>query len=60
MNAAGQLVGINTLLLTQGGGNEGLGFAAPSNIVKTVYEQLKAHGRVKRGTIGAVIRRSPR
>ena len=50
VNAAGQLVGINTLLLTQGGGNEGLGFAAPSNIVKTVYEQLKAHGRVKRGT----------
>ena len=49
VNAAGQLVGINTLLLTQGGGNEGLGFAAPSNIVKTVYEQLKAHGRVKRG-----------
>ena len=55
VNAAGQLVGINTLLLTQGGGNEGLGFAAPSNIVKTVYEQLKANGRVKRGTIGAVM-----
>ena len=55
VNAAGQLVGINTLLLTQGGGNEGLGFAAPSNIVKTVVDQLKANGRVKRGTIGAVV-----
>ena len=38
---AGQVVGINTLILSQGGGNEGLGFAAPSNIVRTVYEQLR-------------------
>ncbi len=55
VNAAGLLVGINTLILSQGGGNEGLGFAAPSNIVKTVYDQLKANGRVKRGSIGAVV-----
>jgi serine protease Do len=48
----GRLVGINTLILSQGGGNEGLGFAAPSNIVRTVFEQIRKWGRVKRGTIG--------
>ena len=48
----GRVVGINTLILSQGGGNEGLGFAAPSNIVKTVFDQIKTGGRVRRGTIG--------
>jgi serine protease Do len=48
----GRIVGINTLILSQGGGNEGLGFAAPSNIVRTVFEQIKSGGRVRRGTIG--------
>jgi serine protease Do len=48
----GRIVGINTLMLSQGGGNEGLGFAAPSNIVRTVFEQITKWGRVKRGTIG--------
>jgi serine protease Do len=55
VNAAGQVVGINTMILSQGGGNEGLGFAAPSNIVRTVYDQLRQYGRVRRGTIGAVV-----
>ena len=49
----GRIVGISTLILSQSGGSEGLGFAAPSNIVKTVYEQIQAHGRVRRGMIGA-------
>ena len=53
VDAAGRVVGINTLILSQGGGNEGLGFATPSNIVRAVYDQLKARGRVRRGTIGA-------
>jgi serine protease Do len=48
----GQLVGINTLIISQAGGHEGLGFAAPSNIVRSVYEQIKATGRVRRGDIG--------
>jgi serine protease Do len=52
VDTEGRLVGVNTLILSQGGGNEGLGFAAPSNIVKTVFEQIKASGRVRRGTIG--------
>ncbi len=48
----GRIVGINTLMLSRGGGYEGIGFAAPSNIARTVYEQIRAHGRVKRGDIG--------
>jgi len=55
VDASGKVVGINTLILSQGGGNEGLGFAAPSNIVRSVYEQLKTHGRVRRGTVGALV-----
>jgi serine protease Do len=48
----GRIVGINTLIMSQAGGNEGLGFAAPSNIVRTVYEQIRKYGRVRRGEIG--------
>ena len=48
----GRLVGINTLIVSQTGGNEGLGFAAPSNIVRTVYEQIRKTGQVRRGDIG--------
>ena len=42
----GKVVGINTFILSESGGNEGLGFAIPSNVVKTVYEQLRAEGHV--------------
>jgi len=52
VDSDGRVVGINTMILSQGGGNEGLGFAAPSNIVKTVFDQIRTSGRVKRGTIG--------
>ena len=48
----GRIVGLNTLIVSKAGGSEGLGFAAPSNIVRTVYQQIRAHGRVKRGDIG--------
>ena len=48
----GRIVGINTLILSQSGGNEGLGFAAPSNIVRRVFEQIRTHGHVRRGEIG--------
>ena len=48
----GRIVGINTLVFTQGGGSDGLGFAAPSNIVRTVYEQIRKNGFVRRGDIG--------
>jgi serine protease Do len=48
----GRVVGINTLILSQSGGHEGIGFAVPSNIVKNVFEQIRKGGRVRRGTIG--------
>ena len=50
----GRVVGINTLKFAQSGG-EGLGFAAPSNIVKNVFDQLRQTGAVRRGEIGAVL-----
>lgn len=54
VNARGELVGINTLIATQGGGNEGVGFAAPSNIVQPIAAALRADGYVRRGTLGIV------
>ena len=48
----GRIIGINTLILSQAGGSDGLGFSAPSNIVRTVYEQIRRTGRVRRGEIG--------
>jgi serine protease Do len=53
VNAKGELVGINTMIVSESGGSEGLGFAAPSNIVRYVYEQIRKTGRVQRGSIGA-------
>ena len=49
----GRVVGINTFILSQSGGSEGIGFAIPSNIAKMVAEQLKEKGHVHRGEIGA-------
>jgi serine protease Do len=49
----GRLAGVNTLIASQSGGNEGIGFAAPSNIVRAVYESIRANGRVRRGDVGA-------
>jgi serine protease Do len=51
----GRVVGINTFILTQGGGNEGLGFAIPSGVVRRIYEQLRKHGHVHREEIGAAV-----
>jgi serine protease Do len=48
----GRLVGISTLIYSQSGGSEGIGFAAPSNIVRNVFTQIRATGRVRRGDIG--------
>jgi serine protease Do len=52
IDSQGRVVGINTFILSQSGGSEGLGFAIPSNIVSTVYEQLRKEGHVHRGRIG--------
>jgi serine protease Do len=55
VDSEGRLMGINTIIYTQSGGNEGVGFAAPSNIVKNVVNQIRKMGRVKRGEIGAEV-----
>jgi serine protease Do len=52
INSEGHVIGINTFILTQSGGSEGLGFAIPSNVVNTVYTQLRKEGHVHRGRIG--------
>jgi serine protease Do len=48
----GRVIGINTFIFTQSGGSEGIGFAIPSNMVRTVYTQIKKNGHVHRGQIG--------
>ena len=53
LDTDGRVVGINTFILSQSGGSEGIGFAIPSNTVKMVAEQLKEKGHVHRGEIGA-------
>lgn len=55
VNINGELVGINSFIISQSGGNEGLGFAAPSNIVKSVYTQIRETGYVVRGEIGVYV-----
>jgi Do/DeqQ family serine protease len=48
----GQLVGVNTAIFSGSGGNIGIGFAIPSNMVKAVMTQLVQYGEVKRGMLG--------
>ena len=52
VDTEGRVVGINTLIVSQSGGSEGIGFAAPSNIVQHVYSQIRKSGRVRRGHLG--------
>lgn len=52
VNLRGELIGINTAIFSQSGGNVGIGFAIPSNMVNRVIEHLVRHGEVKRGAIG--------
>jgi len=54
LDSDGQVVGINKFILSQSGGNEGVGFSIPSNIVHTVFDQIRKSGRVHRGEIGAI------
>ena len=53
VNLRGELIGINTAIFSQSGGNIGIGFAIPVNMAKTVMQQLVKHGEVKRGRLGA-------
>ena len=56
VDASGHVVGINTLILTQSGGNEGIGLAIPSNVVRSVYNQVRNEGHVHHHQIGASAR----
>ncbi len=55
VSTGGQLVGINSQILTPSGGNIGIGFAIPANMAKNVMTQLIEHGEVHRGMIGVTI-----
>jgi serine peptidase DegS len=52
IDANGRLVGINTAVLAQDAGTEGIGFAIPVDLVRGVAEEIKKHGRVIRGWVG--------
>ncbi len=54
INTRGELVGINTMIYSQTGGYQGIGFAIPSNLAKSVMDQLKANGEIVRGSIGSM------
>jgi serine protease Do/serine protease DegQ len=55
VNLRGELVGINSAILSGSGGNIGIGFAIPVNMAKGVMEQLIKYGQVKRGVLGVNI-----
>jgi serine protease Do/serine protease DegQ len=55
VNLRGELVGINSAILSGSGGNIGIGFAIPINLAKGVMEQLIKYGQVKRGVLGVNI-----
>lgn len=48
----GNVVGINTAIASNSGGNEGIGFSIPSNLVRRVFDQMIAYGRVRRAYLG--------
>ncbi len=52
VNLRGELIGINTAILGPNGGNIGIGFSIPSNMVQTVVSQLQEYGEVRRGQLG--------
>jgi Do/DeqQ family serine protease len=55
VNTAGELIGINSQIVSTTGGNIGLGFAIPSNMAKNVMEQLVQAGKVRRGRLGVAV-----
>jgi serine protease Do len=52
VNLRGEIIGINTAIISRSGGSQGIGFAIPSNSVKTALESLLKHGRIIRGYLG--------
>lgn len=57
VNASGELIGINSQILSPTGGSVGLGFSIPSNMARSVMDQLTKTGRVRRGQLGIVVQK---
>lgn len=55
VNLRGELIGINTAIISPAGGNVGIGFAIPSNMAKASIEQIIEYGEVRRGSIGVQV-----
>jgi Do/DeqQ family serine protease len=55
VNTSGELIGVNSQILSPSGGNIGIGFAIPSNMARAVMEQLLKTGKVHRGMLGVTI-----
>ena len=55
VNMAGEVVGINSAILSRSGGNVGIGFSIPSNMAKRIYTELVARGKITRGWLGVSI-----
>ncbi|WP_207457806.1 DegQ family serine endoprotease [Azospirillum sp. SYSU D00513] len=56
-NVDGQVIGINTAIYSPTGGSVGIGFAVPSAVARPIIEQLRDHGRVRRGWLGVQVQR---
>jgi len=52
VNLAGEMVGLNTFIVSKSGGSQGLGFAIPSAVVASAYRQLRKYGHLHRGVLG--------
>ena len=55
-NEEGEVIGVNTAIFSPGGGSVGIGFAVPSDLVKTVVADLSDDGKIERGWLGVQIR----
>jgi serine protease Do len=55
VDTEGRLIGINTAIYSRSGGNQGIGFAVPSNLARNVIDSLLKYGKVNRGYLGAVV-----
>ena len=55
LDVEGELIGINTFMLSENGRNQGLGFAVPAAVVRYVYEQLRTRGVVRQSLVGVLV-----
>jgi serine protease Do len=59
VNLKGEMVGVNTAIRTVSGGFQGISFAIPSDMVRKVFSELVAYGRVRRGWLGLLVKEEP-